>query len=175
MDERTLFENRARENKRYVLGALSKYIFDEPTRQDLTQEIFLKAWIFRDTFKGESKYSTWLYKIAINTIINHLVASNRKIKILDKEIHAIEDMHSSEHYMYLSPEGILCPQEHLRQVLMILSSQSKESRDTFVLSAMYGMSHQQIASYMKIPVNTVKTRIKRVRDALKEKYKLSEC
>lgn len=150
-----------------ILGLVSRYVHDSHEVQDVTQEAFIKAYRALPRFRGDSAFYTWLYRIAINTAKNHLVARGRRPPGSDVEI---ED---AEHYEAggalrdgENPENQLFSQELGQVVNRAISELPDDLRTAVTLREFDGLSYEDIAEVMDCPVGTVRSRIFRAREAI---------
>ena len=138
---------------------------------DLTQESFLKAWRALDTFRFGSGFSTWLFRLASNTCLDHLRAQKRR-PVLPLPL---EDNDGAE--MTLDPpdsapppeEALLASEEHER-LNKALAQLDPQQRHILTLRVVNDLSYTEIADILEIKEGTVKSRIARARDALRKKY-----
>ena len=150
-----------------ILKLIMRYVRDQTEALDVSQEAFVKAYRALPAFRGESAFYTWLYRIAINTAKNHLVAMQRKpveyeLDSQDPEI-AERNPHLREED---GPEG-LAMQEELRQTLeRALAEHPEELRTAILLREIEGLSYEEIAVAMDCPVGTVRSRIFRARETI---------
>lgn len=80
--DKTAFDLLVRKYQHKIVGLISRYIYDHHEAMDVAQEAFIKAYRALPRFRGDSAFYTWLYRIAINTAKNHLVARGRRRPIL---------------------------------------------------------------------------------------------
>jgi RNA polymerase sigma-70 factor (ECF subfamily) len=150
-----------------ILKLIMRYVRDPAEAQDVAQEAFIKAFRALPSFRGESAFYTWLYRIAINTAKNHLVSLQRRP--VDYDL----DLQDPDNYEYNSllrdddtPEG-LAMQEELRQAVeRAIASLPEELRTAIMLRELDGLSYEEIAQAMDCPVGTVRSRIFRAREAI---------
>ena len=150
-----------------ILGLVARYVKDNHEVQDVTQEAFIKAYRALPRFRGDSAFYTWLYRIAINTAKNHLVARGRRPPGVDVDI---ED---AEHYEAggalregENPENHLFSQELAQVVNRAISALPDDLRTAVTLREFDGLSYEDIAEIMDCPVGTVRSRIFRAREAI---------
>lgn len=155
-----------------VQAVISRLVKDQSEVQDVAQEAFIKAYRAIQSFRGESQFYTWLYRIAVNTAKNYLVTRNRRPPNEDIDIGDAENYGGSE---YLkdndTPEGEMYRGELEEVVFKALSELPEDLRTAVTLREMEGMSYEEIASIMDCPVGTVRSRIFRAREAITEKIK----
>ena len=150
-----------------VLALVSRLVKDPSEVQDVAQESFIKAYRALPNFRGDSAFYTWLYRIAINTAKNYLVARQRRPVGVEL---ALDDDESFEAQFALkeieNPENRLHGEE-LRQVVDVAIKQLPEDLRTAVtLREFDGLSYEEIAEVMSCPVGTVRSRIFRAREAI---------
>ena len=93
-----------------VLAVISRFIRDHAEAQDVAQEAFIKAYRALPNFRGDSAFYTWIYRIAINTAKNHIVARNRRPPTSDVEIEDAEFFDGNEgmHELNTPEHNVLC-------------------------------------------------------------------
>ncbi len=148
--------------QRKILVLVGSYIKNSPEVQDVSQEVFTKAYKALEKFRGESTFYTWLYRIAINTTKNYLVAKNRRPP--DRDV----DVNDSENFEFPlkdneTPEGILRKDQVEKIVYKVIRSLPNELRTALTLREMNGLRYEEIAKIMDCPVGTVRSRIFRAR------------
>ncbi len=159
--------------QRKILRLLSRFIRDPAEIEDVAQEAFIKAYRALPQFRGESAFYTWLYRIAINTAKNHLVASGRRpsspseFETEDGETFDETDTLSDNN----TPESVLASREIAQTVNIAIESLPEELRMAIVLREIEGMSYEDIAQAMDCPIGTVRSRIFRAREAIAAKLK----
>ena len=137
--------------------------------EPLAQEVFLKAYRSISSFRGSSRFYTWLYRIAVNTSLSHIkkasVGEGRE-KTVEYELHAsnlaIDSMKIED------PEELLMRKEFFKHLVSSLRRLPEELRTAVVLREFSGLNYEEIADVMQIPLGTVRSRIFRARSRLKE-------
>lgn len=155
-----------------IVSLVSRYVSDTAEAQDVSQEAFIKAYRAIGRFRGDSAFYTWLYRIAINTAKNWIVAKNRRppssdIDAVDAEQYAI----SSRLKETSTPENELLREEIEETVFQTIATLPDDLRTAIMLREMDGMSYEEIATTMECPIGTVRSRIFRAREAIDEKLK----
>ena len=152
---------------------LSRFIRDPAEVEDVAQEAFIKAYRALPSFRGDSAFYTWLYRIGINTAKNYLVATGRRAPTsteLDAE--EAEGLDSAEQLRDLNtPENQLMSRQVGETVNQTLESLPEELRVALTLREIEGLSYEEIAEAMQCPVGTVRSRIFRAREAIAEKLR----
>ena len=155
-----------------VASLISRYIRDSTEVMDVTQEAFLKAYRALPGFRGESAFYTWLYRIAINTVKNHLVAQGRRPPGDDVEAEVAEQMDMGNRLReFGTPENHLLTEEIARTVQEALDELPTDLRTAIVLREFEGLSYEEIANAMDCPIGTVRSRIFRAREAIDKRLR----
>ena len=155
-----------------VTNLISRYIKNQNDVADVAQEAFVKAYRALPNFRGESAFYTWLYRIAVNSAKNYMVASGRKppgsdIEIEDAEIYDGGDALKEN----ASPERLMLTEEIRTIVFNTIEQLPDDLRTAINLREMDGLSYEEIATIMDCPVGTVRSRIFRARDAVDKKIR----
>lgn len=150
-----------------IVKLIMRYVHDPAEAQDVAQEAFIKAYRALPSFRGESAFYTWLYRIAINTAKNHLVSLQRRpvdysLDLQDPENYEANARLRDED----SPEGIAMQEELRQAVERTISALPEELRTAIMLREIDGLSYEEIATAMECPVGTVRSRIFRAREAI---------
>ncbi|WP_068546731.1 RNA polymerase sigma factor RpoE [Thalassotalea crassostreae] len=155
-----------------VMNLVSRYVKNQADVADVTQEAFIKAYRALANFRGDSAFYTWLYRIAVNTAKNHLMASSRKPPGSDIEVEDAEFYDSGEALREnASPERLLLTDEIRQMVFDTIEQLPQELRTAINLRELEGLSYEEIATVMDCPVGTVRSRIFRARDAVDKKIR----
>ncbi|EIJ72879.1 RNA polymerase sigma factor RpoE [Haemophilus parahaemolyticus HK385] len=152
-----------------VAGLLTRYVSRDDI-PDIVQESFIKAYRSLASFRGESAFYTWLYRIAVNTAKNHLTALGRRPP---KEDILAEDAESYDAGTQLRetdiPENLVLSNELKRVVFETIENLPEELKMAITLREIEGLSYEEIAEVMSCPVGTVRSRIFRAREAIDAK------
>ena len=150
-----------------IFAIIGRYVRDHAEVQDVAQEAFIKAYRALGNFRGDSAFYTWLYRIAINTAKNHLVARNRRPPSSDVEVEDAEFYAGSEALKDIdTPEHSLLRDELQEVVDQAIRDLPEDLRTAVTLREMEGLSYEDIAAIMDCPVGTVRSRIFRAREAI---------
>ncbi|MCW1908589.1 MAG: sigma-70 family RNA polymerase sigma factor [Candidatus Saccharibacteria bacterium] len=167
MDETELFTQRYRENYSKVCGVIGRYVYNRSQIEDIASVVFISAWTNRASFKGRSKYTTWITRIAINYTLNTFKHKLRNAKTVQFD----DAYHASK--TQTTPEDLLNEQEardRLQQCLMCLP---KPYRETMLLWLAGNMDYKQIAMAVDVPIGTVRSRIHKGRRILEQRFGLT--
>ena len=155
-----------------VANLVSRYIRDPGETLDVTQEAFIKAYRALGNFRGESAFYTWLYRIAINTAKNYLVAQARRPPGTDVDAETAEQLDVGTRLReYNTPENHLLQDELAETVAEAMNDLPEDLRTAIMLRELEGMSYDEIAKAMGCPVGTVRSRIFRARAAIDARLK----
>lgn len=155
-----------------ILKLISRYVHDPSEVQDVAQEAFIKAYRGLRNFRGDSALYTWLYRIAINTAKNYLVAQGRRAATSDIEVEDAEHFDGpSALKEYGSPERHLLSEEIERTVFRAIEELPSDLRTAITLRELEGMSYEEIAQVMECPIGTVRSRIFRAREAIDKRLR----
>jgi RNA polymerase sigma-70 factor (ECF subfamily) len=150
-----------------VLKLVSRFVSDAAEAQDVAQEAFLKAYRALPSFRGDSAFYTWLYRIAINTAKNALVSNRRRPVDFDLDLQDPEQYDRNAKLKDVdTPEGVLLTEEIREVVERAMQQLPEDLRTAIVLREIEGMSYEEIAEAMDCPVGTVRSRIFRAREAI---------
>jgi RNA polymerase sigma-70 factor, ECF subfamily len=155
-----------------VMAVISRFIRDHAEVQDVAQEAFIKAYRALPNFRGDSAFYTWIYRIAINTAKNHIVARNRRPPSSDVEVEDAEFFAGNDamHEMN-TPERNLLRDELQETIEQAFRDLPDDLRTAVTLREMDGLSYEEIAEVMECPVGTVRSRIFRAREAIDKRIK----
>lgn len=152
---------------------LSRFIRDPAEVEDVSQEAFIKAYRALPSFRGDSAFYTWLYRIGINTAKNYLVSQGRRAptstEFDSEEAETFEDAGLLRDIN--TPESLLLSKQIGQTVNSAMDALPDELRQAIVLREIDGMSYDEIAEIMDCPIGTVRSRIFRAREAVAAKLR----
>ena len=160
--------------QRKLARLVSQFIRDSAAVEDVTQETFIKAYKALPTFRGESAFYTWLYRIGINTAKNFLVSQGRRAPTTvdgfdNEDAENFED--GGKLREINTPESELMSKQIAQTVNHTLDALPEELRTAIVLREIDGLSYEEIANAMNCPIGTVRSRIFRAREAISEELR----
>ena len=149
-----------------IVSIAFKFVKEIQLAEDISQESFIKAYRSIDSFREESAFYTWLYRITANTAKNYLVSKGRRKESSISEL----SISKTEDFFELptndSPEQILMAQNLKDTIYDALSGLPEDTRTALSLREFEGLNYEEIAEIMNCPVGTVRSRIFRGREAL---------
>jgi RNA polymerase sigma-70 factor (ECF subfamily) len=159
--------------QRKLFRLLSRLIRDPAEIEDVAQEAFIKAYRALPNFRGESAFYTWLYRIAINTAKNYLVAQGRRAPTqTETEIEDAENFDDGDALRTEdTPDRMLLSKQVAEAVNRAIERLPEELRMAIVLRELEGLSYDEIAESMNCPIGTVRSRIFRAREAVAEELR----
>ncbi|MCL2658376.1 MAG: RNA polymerase sigma factor RpoE [Betaproteobacteria bacterium] len=159
--------------QRKLIRLLSRMIRDPAEIEDVAQEAFIKAYRALPSFRGESAFYTWLYRIGINTAKNYLMSHGRRTPtssdILSEDAEGFEEADLLRDID--TPERLLLSKQIGETVNAAMDALPDELRTAIVLREIEGLSYEEIAAAMDCPIGTVRSRIFRAREAIAERLR----
>lgn len=152
---------------------ISRFVRNTADVEDVAQEAFIKAYKALKNFRGDSQFYTWLYRIAINTAKNHLVASGRRSPqgaTLDaQEAEQYEGAYALQESA--TPDREIQAEEMKQTVNNAIATLPEDLRTAITLRELEGLNYEEIAMVMDCPIGTVRSRIFRAREAIDKQLK----
>ncbi len=171
--DKRAFELLVLKYQRKLARLLSRMVRDPAEIEDITQESFIKAYRALPQFRGESAFYTWLYRIAVNTAKNYLVARGRRAPTTtgfsSEEAEGFEDAELLRDIA--TPDAELQTKQIANAVNKAVEALPEELRTAITLREIEGLSYEEIAQMMDCPIGTVRSRIFRAREAIAEKIR----
>jgi RNA polymerase sigma-70 factor (ECF subfamily) len=166
--DKRAFELLVMKYQRKLGRLLSRLVRDPAEVEDVTQEAFIKAYRALPAFRGDSAFYTWLYRIAINTAKNYLVALGRRAPTsTGVDLEDAENFDDAEQLRDSStPESELQGKEIAATVNKAMDALPEDLRTAITLREIEGLSYEEIANVMNCPIGTVRSRIFRAREAI---------
>ncbi len=153
-----------------VHSIVARFIRDSDEVRDVVQEAFIKAYRALPRFRGDSQFYTWLYRIAVNTAKNYLVARSRRPPSSDVDLDDAEFYSGSEQLKDTgSPENQLFRDELEEVIRQAIIELPEDLRTAVTLREYEGLSYEDIAAVMNCPVGTIRSRIFRGRESIDER------
>lgn len=142
---------------------------NEEDAKDMTQEALIKVFRYINSFRMDSSFSTWMYRIVMNTCKDELRKKKLKVVSIDKPIEMSDgNMKMDIEDTSRTPEQLLVGKETAEEVQNALLNVTEKNRIVVVLRDIKGFSYSEISDIIDVPVGTIKSRINRGRKELKE-------
>lgn len=165
--EKGAFDLLVRKYQHKVAKLISRYVSNRAEVEDITQEVFIKAFRGLPGFRGESAFYTWLYRIAVNTAKNYLESQGRRLPSTGIDIESAEASDSMESLRDVAtPERDMLTGEIADTVNRAIAALPPDLRTALTLRDLDGLSYEEIAQVMECPIGTVRSRIFRAREAI---------
>ena len=161
--------------QRRIQRLIGRMVRDVDLVEDIAQETFIRAYRALAQFRGDAKFYTWLYRIAVNTAKKSLMELKRDPTVSENSFKSADDDETSplENELTSSetPEAILASKEIAVMVNAAMEALPEELRQAITLREIDGLSYEEIAEAMSCPIGTVRSRIFRARETISEKVK----
>lgn len=155
-----------------LLSLIGRYIRDPQEAEDVAQEAFIKAYRALGNFRGDSAFYTWLFRIATNTALNHMVSRSRRPPATDIDVDDAEQVETQAALADIdSPEAFQRRDELKRAIDQAIDELPDDLRTAFCLREFSGLSYEEITEIMDCPVGTVRSRIFRARETIDNKIR----
>ena len=168
--DKAAFDLLVRKYQNKIISLVSRYLGNNGDVQDVAQDAFIKAYMALPGFRGEAAFYTWLYRIAVNSAKNYLMAKGRRPANVDVDAEEAEFFETSDALKEnASPERLALTEEIKHVIFDTIENLPEELKVAIQLREIDGMSYDDIAAAMGCPIGTVRSRIFRARDAIDTK------
>jgi RNA polymerase sigma-70 factor, ECF subfamily len=166
-NERGAFDLLVLKYQHKVIKLVARLLRDPAEAEDVAQEAFVKAYRALGSFRGDSAFYTWLYRIAVNTARNAIAARQRRPLDYEAELTESEQNNVNSRLKHDdTPEATALSEEIRVTVNRAIEELPEDLRTAIVLREVEGLSYEEIAAAMDCPVGTVRSRIFRAREAI---------
>ena len=154
-----------------VIRLISRLVRNPAEVEDIAQEAFIKSYRSIGQFRGDSAFYTWLYRIAVNSAKNALMASNRR-PIPMSDLMKSDENEEGEAWPvesaidFQTPEALLASRQVAQTVDAAIESLAEDLRTAIMLREIEGLTYEEIAEAMNCPIGTVRSRIFRARETI---------
>ena len=150
-----------------LISTAFKFVKDVQIAEDIVQDSFIKAFNALESFREDSSFYTWIYRITVNTSKNFLVSKKRKSELLNSDL-SEEASYEVEPVETYSPEDLLQATQLQKVITETFDQLGEDTRTALTLRELDGLSYEQIADVVNCPVGTVRSRIFRGREVIDE-------
>jgi RNA polymerase sigma-70 factor (ECF subfamily) len=155
-----------------VIKLVARLLRDQTEAEDVAQEAFVKAYRALGSFRGDSAFYTWLYRIAVNTARNSIASRQRRPLDYEADLSENEQMAVESRMRHTdTPEANVLSEEIRATVNQAVEDLPEDLRAAIILREVEGLSYEEIAAAMDCPVGTVRSRIFRAREAIDRNLK----
>ena len=166
-NERGAFDLLVLKYQHKVVTLVARLLRDPTEAEDVAQEAFVKAYRALGSFRGDSAFYTWLYRIAVNTARNSIASRQRRPLDYEAELSESEQNNVAARLKHDdTPEATVLSEEIRQTVNQAIEQLPEDLRTAIVLREIEGLSYEEIAAAMDCPVGTVRSRIFRAREAI---------
>jgi RNA polymerase sigma-70 factor (ECF subfamily) len=170
--EQVAFTLLVRKYQNRVANILTRYVRNSGDIADVTQEVFLKVHRSLPSFRGDSAFYTWLYRITVNKAKNYLTSQSRRPPASDIDAMDADSYDGSNALRETDePEAVLRAEEIKKVILTTIESLPAELKSAIILRELEGMSYDEIANIEDCPIGTVRSRIFRAREIIDKQLK----
>ena len=148
-----------------VYNTAYRYMGNEADAYDMAQEALIKIYKRIKAFKGDSSFSSWIYRITVNTCLDGLRKHKKNVVSLEA---SIESGASYRDNSNISPEESMLQVELAGDIQKAINTLSGDHKSVVILRDINGLSYEEVAACLSVSVGTVKSRISRARQRLKE-------
>jgi len=163
LGDRNAYGELVRRHYQGVVRVVYRMCSDTALAEDATQEAFIKAWLNLPSFRPNAPFRSWLYRIAINTALD-LLRRKPEVSLEENQIELVKDP-------IAGPESSLIEKERSALVQQAIKSLPEATRSVLVLREYGGLSYQEIAKALDLPLGTVMSRLNYARMRLRELLK----
>ena len=161
--------------QRRIQRLIGRMVRDVDLVEDIAQETFIRAYRALAQFRGEAKFYTWLYRIAVNTAKKSLMDLKRNPTVSENASKSDDDDETSRVENELTssetPEAVLASKEIAQIINAAMEALPEELREAITLREIEGLSYEEISEAMDCPIGTVRSRIFRAREAISAKIR----
>lgn len=145
-----------------IYSALFGYVKSKEDAEDLTQQVFIRVWNKIDSFRGDSAFFTWVYRVAINLAKNHVTSASYK----KQKLNISDDVINFDYPHFDSPESSVESIETSKIIKNFISTLPEILKTPFILREYEGKTYEEIAQIIDCPIGTVRSRIFRARETI---------
>ena len=147
-----------------VYASLFSFTKSKEDSEDLSQQTFIKVWQQLNSFRGESAFFTWVYRIAINLAKNYVSSAGYKKQKISSSIEHFEIDVSS----FDDLESIVIHEQSIKEINDFIITMPESLKTAFTMREVEGKSYEEISDITNTPIGTVRSRIYRARESIIE-------
>jgi len=162
------FEELMRKYNRRIFNFVIRMVRNDEVAVELTQDFFIKIYTVIDKYNFEYKFSTWAYRICYNLVIDHIRKNQIQTESLDSDTVSQKEIVSSENYVKDDGFRILSDEEVKTHLWKLVDGIPLKFREVILLRYIQELKYEEIADISGLPVGTVKNRIFKAKEILKQ-------
>jgi RNA polymerase sigma-70 factor, ECF subfamily len=162
------FEELMRKYNRKIFNFVIRMVRNDEVAVELTQDFFIKIYTVIDKYNFEYKFSTWAYRICYNLVIDHIRKNQMQTESLDSDAVSQKEIVSSENYVKDDGFRILSDEEVKNQLWKLVDGIPLKFKEVILLRYIQELKYEEIADMTGLPVGTVKNRIFKAKEILKQ-------
>jgi RNA polymerase sigma-70 factor, ECF subfamily len=166
--DKKAFEELMRKYEKRIFSFVIRMVRNEEVAVDLTQDFFIKVFNVLDKYNFEYKFSTWAYRICYNLVIDHIRRSQALVSSLDDDSVSGKDMVDSENVVSHDGFKDLSRQETREYVWKLVETIAPKYRELILMRYIQELKYEEIAEITSLPVGTIKNRIFKAKEILKQ-------
>jgi len=153
-----------------VFNTVLGFVQNREDAEDISQEVFIDVYRSVENFKGDSKFSTWIYRIAVNKSLDHLKAKKRSKRFaFVQSLFSGEDTNLSTDVPHFEHPGVILEnKEHAKVLFYAISKIPENQRTAFTLHKVEGLNYTEISDIMEVSISSVESLMFRAKQNLKE-------
>jgi RNA polymerase sigma-70 factor, ECF subfamily len=153
------------ETEAYVYNLAYRILGNVQEAEDMTQDVFVRVWRALPEFRADCKFTTWLYRIVMNTSLNRQRQLRAELQIVD-HTDALDDLALPKETSDADPSAAAIDRETVAALWAAVERLSAKYRLVIALFYQEGLSYEEIAELLALPLGTVKSHLNRARCAL---------
>jgi RNA polymerase sigma-70 factor, ECF subfamily len=167
------FKTLIERHQNQILNLAHRILFDRQKSEDIAQEVFLKVWQAANTYRQDSKFTTWLYRITVNLCLNEVKSQRRWSWLRYLHLSRSSDQIETERQVDRSPtaEELVIAQELNQQITEALQSLPENQRIALILKRYNDLSYDEISRVLDCSVSAVEGLLVRAKRAVKASLK----
>ena len=165
---KSAFEELMRKYNRKIFNFVIRMVRNDEVAVELTQDFFIKIYTVIDKYNFEYKFSTWAYRICYNLVIDHIRKNQVQMESLDSDTLSQKEIVSSENYVKDDGFRILSDEEVKTHLWKLVDRIPLKFKEVILLRYIQELKYEEIADISGLPVGTVKNRIFKAKEILKQ-------
>jgi RNA polymerase sigma-70 factor (ECF subfamily) len=170
--DKTVFNELVMLYRNRVINTCYKFLLDKDDAEDISQEVFVEVYHSLKSFRGDSKISTWIYRIAVTKSLDEIKKRNRKKRItsIGKTLH----LEQVAHWLVggTMPDKVIQETEKMNEIMQALNTLPDNQRVAFTLSKIDGYSNPEIAEIMNTSILAVESLVHRAKKKVSEELEI---